>query len=167
VWTLLVLLILGYGLWRARTAALAGDEVAALTLTALVGCLVSPVTWTHHLLWFAPALVVIMDVVLDRQRPPRQRRWLATLAIVVYVTVAFSVVTWYDWHVLRRAVVDKGVPGFLIDNWYLVLMVALLAALPIRTPSRDTGEQPPATERPATTDECEVVASEHHQPVDL
>jgi alpha-1,2-mannosyltransferase len=156
-WVILALLITGYGLWRARAAALAGDEVAGLTLTALVGCLVSPVTWTHHLVWFAPALVVLVDVVLDRRHPLRQRRWLATLAIVLYVTVAFSVVTWYDWHVLRRAVVDKGVPGFLIDNWYLLLMAALLVALPIRTPLRVSGSEPLAV--PAGR---EVVTSEQH-----
>ncbi len=157
VWLLLSLMIIAYGLWRARMAALAGDEVAGLTLTALVGCLVSPVTWTHHLLWFAPALIVIVDVAFDRRRSLRERRWLLTLAIVLYVTVAFSVVTWYDWHVLRRAAVDKGVPGFLIDNWYLLLMVALLVALPIRTPFPKSGDEPvaPAEGR-------EVVASEHH-----
>jgi alpha-1,2-mannosyltransferase len=155
VWALLAVLIIGYGLWRARTAALAGDEVTGLTLTAVVGCLVSPVTWSHHLLWFAPALVVLVDVALDRGRPLRQRRWWGIFAVALYVTVTFSVITWYDWHILRRSVVDKGVPGFVVDNWYLLLMLALLVALPIRA------ARPAAQERvPATLDDREVVVSD-------
>ena len=64
-------------------------------LTALVGCLVSPVTWTHHLLWFLPAVVVLVDATLDRRR----WRW-AIFALVVYATTSFSVVAFYDWHIL-------------------------------------------------------------------
>ena len=37
VWLLLVAVVAGYGLWRAARAARAGDEVAGLTLTGLVG----------------------------------------------------------------------------------------------------------------------------------
>jgi alpha-1,2-mannosyltransferase len=129
-WALLAIAILGYGLWRARTAALSGDEVVGLTLTGLVGSLVSPVTWSHHLFWFAPALVVLVDAALDRR--DRGRRWLIGLAVTLYVTVTFSVITWYDWHVVPRRSFDKGVPGFLIDNWYTLLMLALLFALPVR-----------------------------------
>ncbi len=156
VWALLAVLIIGYGLWRARTAALAGDEVTGLTLTAIVGCVVSPVTWSHHLVWFAPALIGLVDAALDRRRPLRARRALATLAAVLYVTVTFSVITWYDWHVLRRSVVDKGVPGFLIDNWYLLLMVVLLVALPIRAAPGAAGER-----APVMVEGREVVASDH------
>jgi hypothetical protein len=72
------------------------------------------------------------------------------------VTVTFSVITWYDWHVLRRSVVDKGVPGFLIDNWYLLLMVVLLVALPIRAAPGAAGER-----APVTVEGREVVASDH------
>jgi alpha-1,2-mannosyltransferase len=142
VWALLAVLIMGYGLWRARRAALAGDEVSGLTLTALVGCLVSPVTWSHHLLWFAPALVVLVDVASDRRRTARRRWSLATLALVLYVTATFSVISWYDWHVVEHSA-DKGLTGFLIDNWYVLLMVALLVTLPFR-PS-------PAAEGPTVT----------------
>jgi alpha-1,2-mannosyltransferase len=128
-WALLVVLIMGYGLWRARLAALAGDEASGLTLTALVGCLVSPVTWSHHLLWFAPALVVFAEAALDRTRTARRRWSLATVALVLYVTATFSVISWYDWHVVERSA-DEGGPGFLIDNWYVLIMLALLVTLP-------------------------------------
>jgi alpha-1,2-mannosyltransferase len=134
-WLLLAALVGAYGLWRARSAALAGDEVTGLTLTALVGCVVSPVTWSHHLVWFAAALVVLVDVALDSRRPPGRRWPPAALAVVLYATVAYSVVLWVpDWHIVGRWA-TKGVPGFLIGNWYLLLMFVLLAVLPIRRPA--------------------------------
>ena len=47
------------GLWRARRAALGGDELAGLTLAGLVGVLVSPVSWVHHIVWVFPAMVIL------------------------------------------------------------------------------------------------------------
>ena len=142
LWAVLVVAVAGYGLWRARRAARTrradpddraqrdGDEVTALTLTALVGSLASPVTWSHHLFWFVPALVVLVDVGFTRGAP-RRRAYLA-LAAVIYVTVTYSVLALYDWKVVPRRL-DHGVLGFLIDNWYVLLMVALLAVLPVRS----------------------------------
>ncbi|MGC9671020.1 glycosyltransferase 87 family protein [Planosporangium sp. 12N6] len=153
-WALLVGLVIGYGLWRARRAALAGDEVAGLTLTGLVSCVVSPVTWSHHLLWFAPALVALVDTALDRGRP-RHRRWsLAAMTLVVYVTTTFAVISWYDWHVVERSA-DRGVAGLLIDNWYLLLMLVLLVTLPVRARPdalRPAPAPAPAEGRESTTD---------------
>ncbi|GII25544.1 glycosyltransferase 87 family protein [Planosporangium mesophilum] len=153
-WALLVVVVLGYGLWRARRAALAGDEVTGLTLTALVGCLVSPVTWSHHLLWFIPALVVLVDAAADTGRA-RWRRWsLATLALVLYSTVSFSVISWYDWHVVERST-TTGLAAVLIGDWYLALMIALLVALPVRAGGpvrgRSVTVKTPLTDRPYST----------------
>ncbi|MET0967447.1 MAG: glycosyltransferase 87 family protein [Nakamurella sp.] len=47
------------GLWRARKAAIGGDELAGLTLAGLVGVLVSPVSWVHHIIWIFPAMVIL------------------------------------------------------------------------------------------------------------
>jgi alpha-1,2-mannosyltransferase len=149
-WLALALAVLAYGGWRARRAALAGDETAGLTLTALAGSLISPVTWSHHLFWFVPALVVLVDTALPAASdtaPPgvarrRFRGRFAVLAVVVWLTTTVSVISWYDWG-LPRASVDHGPAGFLIDNWYVLLMLVLLVALPVRT-----GRQP-ARDRPA------------------
>ncbi|WP_433212416.1 glycosyltransferase 87 family protein [Dactylosporangium sp. CS-047395] len=124
VWALLVLAALGFGLWRARKAALAGDEVVGLTITGIVGCLVSPITWVHHIYWFVPALIVLAAA--------GRRAWLAGL---IALTVGLGLVSWFE----QGLPVDPwshGVQGFIIKNWYLLLMVALLFALPIRTDSR-------------------------------
>jgi alpha-1,2-mannosyltransferase len=123
-WAVLVLAALGFGLWRARRAALAGDEVVGLTITGIVGCLVSPITWVHHIYWFVPAIIVLVAV--------RRRAW---FAVVIAVTVGLGLVSWFEQG-LPLDPWSHGVQGFVIKNWYLLLMVALLFALPIRTDSR-------------------------------
>jgi len=58
-WLLLALAAAVIGLWRARRAALGGDELAGLTLAGLVGVLISPVSWVHHIIWVFPAMLII------------------------------------------------------------------------------------------------------------
>ena len=58
-WLLLAGVVLVVGFWRARKAALGGDELAAVTLTGIVGVLVSPVSWVHHIVWLFPAMVIL------------------------------------------------------------------------------------------------------------
>lgn len=144
LWAALAVLLGVYGLWRARRAALAGDEVGGLTLAALVGCLASPVTWSHHLLWFIPALVVLVDVALERRRAGGRWWTPAGMAAVLFVTTTFSVIGWYDWHIVERSA-GRGVSGFLINNWYVLLTIALLVTLPVRpTPDAErTTDTPP------------------------
>ncbi|SCL34591.1 alpha-1,2-mannosyltransferase [Micromonospora pallida] len=68
LWLLLVAAVTAYGLWRAAQAARAGDPLTGLTLTGLVGGLVSPITWTHHIYWFIPAVVIMLDAGLGPDR---------------------------------------------------------------------------------------------------
>jgi len=58
-WLILAGVLAVVGLWRARRAALGGDELAGLTLAGLVGVLVSPVSWVHHIIWIFPAMVIL------------------------------------------------------------------------------------------------------------
>ena len=46
--------------WMRRLVA-AGDAVSALLVNALLVLLISPVSWTHHWVWIAPALLVLGD----------------------------------------------------------------------------------------------------------
>jgi alpha-1,2-mannosyltransferase len=123
----MVAVLATYCLWRAARAARAGDELAGVTITGLLGTLVSPVSWQHHLYWFAPALILLVDAYASRVR---HRGWYLALAIVVWVSVAGSVISLFDyglpWSVAPTAL------GFFIMNWYLLLMLLLLAVLPIR-----------------------------------
>jgi alpha-1,2-mannosyltransferase len=130
LWAILVAVVVGYGLWRARRAALAGDELVGLTLTGLVGSLASPVTWAHHLYWFVPALVVLVDVAACRG--DRRAIRSGVLAVVVTLTVSLGAISWFELG-LPEDPWDTGLSGFLIRNWYLLMVGLLLAVLPIRS----------------------------------
>jgi alpha-1,2-mannosyltransferase len=58
-WLILAAIVVVVGFWRARRAALGGDELAGLTIAGLVGVLVSPVSWVHHIIWVFPAMVIL------------------------------------------------------------------------------------------------------------
>jgi alpha-1,2-mannosyltransferase len=119
IWLVLSLALLGYGLWRAARLAAAGDEVAAIAVVGIVGSLVSPVTWVHHIFWFVPALVVLVD---------SGRRALLAFAAVIYLTVTVSVLALWEFTFDRPG----GVIGFVASNWFVWLMLALLVVLPAR-----------------------------------
>jgi alpha-1,2-mannosyltransferase len=165
-WAVLVLAVAGYGLWRARRAALAGDDVTGLTLTGLVGSLCSPITWSHHVYWFVPALIIIVDVTSRVANPAespaapaavpvRRRVVLGVLAgLIVATTVLISA---FDWGVSSRAL-GRGLPQFLIGNSYVLFMLVLVALLPVRSagverPAGDglTGPAAPRSASPSQT----------------
>jgi alpha-1,2-mannosyltransferase len=128
VWLAVVALVAGYGLWRASRAARAGDELVGMTLAGLVGLLISPVSWQHHLYWFVPAIVVLVD---GAATPGRYRVWYGGLAAVIWLTVTIGVIAFFDYG-LSYDWLDT-VPGFFISNWYLLLMLLLIPVLPIRS----------------------------------
>ncbi|SCL52783.1 alpha-1,2-mannosyltransferase [Micromonospora citrea] len=134
LWLALVAVVAGYGLWRATRAARAGDPLTGLALTGLVGALVSPITWTHHIYWFIPAVVVLADAALGADPATgggvRRRNALAALAIGTTALIVYGVVTFYDWGV-APARTDSPVE-FLTRNTYVLLSLLLLATLPIR-----------------------------------
>jgi alpha-1,2-mannosyltransferase len=63
----------------------AGATVAALLVNAAVVLLVSPVSWSHHWVWIAPALVVTADLVVRGARSPR------VIGAVAAATVLFLI----------------------------------------------------------------------------
>lgn len=130
LWLALVAGVAGYGLWRAARAARAGDALAGLTLTGLVGALISPITWPHHIYWFVPAAVVLVDAALAARTGGR-RCWLWLLAAGVAVITVYGVVTFQDWG--TAPVPTDTVADFVERNVYVLLGLALLAALPIRS----------------------------------
>jgi alpha-1,2-mannosyltransferase len=135
LWAVLVLIAVVAGLWRARRVALAGDEVSGLAVAGLVGCLASPITWAHHLYWFVPALVVLVDAAFSSRR---FHSGYGVIAVVLTVTVGLGMVSWFEQG-LPLDPWSHGLPGFLIKNWYLLLTVLLVAVLPARAPADFSG----------------------------
>ena len=124
-WLALVLLTLVIWGWRSRAAVAAGDEATGLALTGAVMCLVSPVTWVHHLVWLLPGLILLVDNGMAAPARSHRRRLLLAAALIGYALLCSRIV--WSW--------EKdftGVDGFLGSNTYVWISLALLLGLPIR-----------------------------------
>ncbi|MGW3355178.1 glycosyltransferase 87 family protein [Streptomyces bungoensis] len=115
LWAALALPVLCAWAVRTRRAVAAGDWTAAFALTGAAACLVSPVTWVHHLVWLLPCFAVLVRA---------GRRWLAG---TLYAVMCTSVVwLWVDG--------APGWDGFLGSNAYTWITLGLLLGLPVRQP---------------------------------
>ncbi len=74
VWALAVLLILALAVAGMVQALRKSDLALALTLNAVAGLLISPVSWFHHWVWAIPALVLLIGGALVA------RNWATALA---------------------------------------------------------------------------------------
>ncbi len=139
LWLVLVAAVAGYGLWRAARAARAGDALTGLTLTGLVGALVSPITWIHHIYWVVPAVVVLVDAALDAG-PGGERRRLVTLAAGTTAIIGYGLVSFPDWGTAQ--VPTDSIGEFLVRNAYVLLGLLLLVTLPVRAGRRQPDTLP-------------------------
>ncbi|MCI4064841.1 DUF2029 domain-containing protein [Micromonospora sp. R77] len=150
-WLALVLVTLVVWGWRSRAAVAAGDEATGLALTGAMMCLVSPVTWVHHLVWLIPALILLVDNGLAAPAGSRRRRVLLGAAIVGYGLLISRIV--WAW--------EKdftGVGGFLGSNTYVWISLALLLGLPIRRWATPQPAGPGPEPTPTGTDGVEPTA---------
>jgi alpha-1,2-mannosyltransferase len=129
LWATVVLLVLCVWAVRARRAVAAGDWTAAFALTGLTACLVSPITWVHHLVWLLPSFAVLV-----RAGRPR-------IAGALYAVLCSSVVwLWFDD--------ASGIDGFLGSNTYTWITLGLLLWLPAGQP---LPSRPPLSRRDSAT----------------
>jgi alpha-1,2-mannosyltransferase len=149
VWAAVALLVLC--VWARRTSRALADEdwTAAFALTGLAACLLSPITWVHHLVWLLPSFAVL----LHRRR--------ARVAAALYVVLCSSVVwLWFDD--------SSGLDGFLGSNTYTWITLGLLLWLPagqsrvIRTPLRRRARATPPA--PSAAAPRTPAASGHPEP---
>lgn len=71
LWLAFSLLLLAVGLSRAKTAHAEGDELTAFTLVGLTANVISPISWSHHLVYVLPAIIVLADAALRRRAASR------------------------------------------------------------------------------------------------
>jgi len=121
-WLGAAVLIMAIWLVRVHRAAAAGNFDAAFALTGVVGCLISPVTWIHHLVWVLPALFIFLEAALAEPDPRRRRLRLGAVA-VIYLGLSIKL-TW-----LQSA-------GALGGSAYVWICLVMLATMPIRSPFR-------------------------------
>jgi alpha-1,2-mannosyltransferase len=82
LWLAICLLVVALTVSGMRTAIQAGHVTHALLLNAAAGLLISPISWSHHWVWAAPALLVYVSAT----NPNRRRSLtLAVLALLTFV----------------------------------------------------------------------------------
>lgn len=148
---LMVGAVLVVGLARARLAHRRGDELVAFTLTGLTACLVSPISWTHHLVWILPAVVVLVDLAAGTpaRRPlVRSRPWVTAGAaaaglVTVFLVFALSVVWYFSTH--AGFVRGHGTATLVGADAYVLVLLGLVLLLPARRlPADDLPGEPDA-----------------------
>jgi len=115
LWAATAVLVLCVWAWRTSRAVADEDWTAAFALTGLTACLVSPITWVHHLVWLLPSFAVLL----------RRRR--LRVAATLYAIMCTSVV-WLWFHDA------SGLDGFLGSNTYTWITLGLLLWLPVGQP---------------------------------
>lgn len=163
-WLALAAVVLVVGFWRARRAALGGDELAAMTLAGFVGVLVSPVSWVHHIIWILPAMLIIAvrlkrtigalaaddsgysssdRALMGRIGQAIGYSVLLTAGLAFWCIPTASLMDVKDWEY------DRG--GALLafaGSVQLLWMLVALLVLPLERATAKASTQAPATEKP-------------------
>ncbi|MEV4627616.1 glycosyltransferase 87 family protein [Micromonospora sp. NPDC049523] len=162
LWLSFALVILAIGLSRAGNAHADGDELTAFTLVGLTANVISPVSWSHHLVWVVPAVIVLADTALRRRRasrgllhrigpPPSQTNligvaglrspiWFPTLtglrhavaAVGLYLLFLISPIWPYEHKLPEVSHYQDGLFGALMENSLALALIVLVATLPWR-----------------------------------
>ncbi|MBO0868960.1 MAG: DUF2029 domain-containing protein, partial [Micromonosporaceae bacterium] len=150
MWLAFAMLILAVGLTRAANAHREGDELAAFTLVGLTANVISPISWSHHLVYLVPALVVLIDAGLRRRTAARAfaprglfsrgpagvpafagLRHLATAA-GVYLLFVVSPIWRYEHKLPTVSHYADGLHGALWENSLGIAIIVMVVLLPWR-----------------------------------
>jgi alpha-1,2-mannosyltransferase len=170
-WLVAALAVGAAGLLVAARAARSGREMTGILACALTGLLVSPISWSHHWVWIAPALAVLADRAVRAGAAPRADwhwadghwadgrlvRWLGLAAVLaLYLAYPGSatprgvrgprIPEGLIWTVPSRAVQGTGLDGFqqLTGSLYVVAGLVALAVLAIAARHRAREVRRPA-----------------------
>ncbi|GAA4896679.1 uncharacterized protein DUF2029 [Stackebrandtia albiflava] len=123
-----------WGLAHARDTYFHGDEAAAIATVGLTGVLVSPISWSHQLVWVIPAMAVLTRWAFVSPPPLRQRRMLdrpvnrRIVTAALWLWFAISPIWWPALPGLGRW--GDGAVRLLTDNGFVLATILLIALLP-------------------------------------
>lgn len=119
LWLAAVALVVAYWCWWVRSRK--PDPLTGFAVTGVIACLVSPITWVHHLVWLIPGLFLLVDrAVRTPVAEPRRRRF---AALIAGFAVMSSSIVWIWW---AHPIGWVAFPG---SNTYVWISLVVLAAL--------------------------------------
>jgi alpha-1,2-mannosyltransferase len=140
IWLPLVLVVGVAGFAAARACWRRGHDLAGIAITGLLGALLSPVAWIHHLCWVVVAIGVIAG---DGRR--LRRILLAALTCALFLT---DLPAWVE-HTQSHAQL-ASLPGYLMENSF---GLAALALIPVLLWAGRSAAEPPSGDQDAAMDE--------------
>lgn len=162
LWLAFSLVIVVVGLSRAANAHADGDELAAFTLVGLTANVVSPISWSHHLVFVITAIIVLADLALRRRAASRGLAergasagvaaaqglaiglrtpiWFPTLtglrhaaaAAALYALFLVSPIWYYEHQLPETSHYAHGLWGVLMENSFAIALIVLVVLLPWR-----------------------------------
>ena len=122
MWAAVVIVVAVAGFAVARRLALQSREMEGIAVTALLGVLLSPVSWIHHFL----VVVVVIGAILADGRSPRR--------VVIAADAVFFALTipWWGQSLLGQPDVPVLAARVVEDAFGIaaVLLVVIIARLP-------------------------------------
>jgi alpha-1,2-mannosyltransferase len=119
IWLPLAVIVGAAGFAAARACWLHGNDLAGITIIGLLGALLSPVAWIHHLCW----VVVAIGVIAGDGRKARQVVPAAATALLFLTSLPIWVERTMPSTLLR------SFPGFVLENSFGLWALALLPVL--------------------------------------
>ncbi|GAA0938960.1 glycosyltransferase 87 family protein [Kribbella koreensis] len=121
VWAGLVVVTVGGGLWLARLLWVTGERVAAVSVTALVGLLCSPVSWSHHWVWAIPLGVAVIG---------RLTKYRVVFGVLWFGVFTIAPIWWPPNHDNRE--LDWSFAEQFSGNAYLIAAMVAVVLLTLR-----------------------------------
>jgi len=146
LWLALCLLVAALAVAGMRGALRANQVTFALLLNAVAGLVISPISWSHHWVWAAPALLTCLATIHpNRRRPPA----FAVLALLIFAIAAHWLLPSGDgrelhWSWWQQAVGDS----YTLTGFAALTLAAIKSLLP-----RPERRGPGTAGRPATRDQ--------------
>ncbi|HEY8533371.1 MAG TPA: glycosyltransferase 87 family protein [Micromonospora sp.] len=173
LWISFALLLLTVGISRASHAHAEGDELTAFTLVGLTSHVISPISWSHHLVFVIPAIIILADTALRRRRASRAlmsrgvgQRFLpgltgattlrspfwfpmltglrhAAAALGLYVLFLVSPIWPYEHKLPYSSHYADGLFGLVMENSLALALIVVVTALPWRPGAEPAFETEP------------------------
>jgi alpha-1,2-mannosyltransferase len=148
--SVLAALSLGVAILLARRFENAGRPLEAILSTAMIGLVISPISWPHHWVWVAPVCLVLLGRLAGHPWSARDHR--CSVLTFAGVVVVFSGAGLVAMPIGHDRGFGRGVREALLGNLYLLCTLLVVAAAFLGTRRARKAGMPLSDNAPATPD---------------